>query len=378
MNRTAVTAFCLAASACQGGKVDGGGDPPEEAQADGGSTDTAVARDIVPTADRAAGEATSPRDSGSAADALPAGSIGNLTVTFLKAHDGTFIRTPTGKLYQYEAGGDSTYPRIRAWLTANRITTLDGFIISHPHADHFGGVNISPTEGLFREFKVLGLWDGGQTDVTYWPGYKRTVVDLAASMGMPRTVVKEGMKMDLDSKLTVEVLLPTANGFTRAECADANGYDTDDNFTNENSMVVRIQHGKVVFLLTGDIHKLGMDYLLKNHPEKVKAHVLLVPHHGENRTYAPFKNGTKYLAAIAQYDNLYLSQGDPARNARTWESLYTWETASGDFYHPYGNSNPTAADMMFPEDGPVTVTSNGTSFTVKGETSGRTKTYNIP
>ncbi len=304
--------------------------------------------------------------------------LGLLTVTFLRAHDGIFIRTPSGETYLFDVSNQRDWSFIRRFLTSANVSTLSGFIASHPHSDHYDGANLSSTTGLLREFKVERLFDAGQTTVPGWGGYDRTVVDLAASKGIPRTgSLREGMKVALDPQLTVEVLSPRTTLFTAKEAEAANGYDTDANHANENSLVLRIVHGKVSFLLTGDIHDLAMDTLIENHPEEIAVHVLIIPHHGNGRNYAPFMRATRATVAVAQYNSDHLPE-DPAGNARNWAGLYRWQTATTHFFHPFANLNPTDVDLPYPADGNVTVVSNGRAFNVHGETSGRAFTYVVP
>jgi beta-lactamase superfamily II metal-dependent hydrolase len=50
---------------------------------------------------------------------------------------------------------------------------------------------------------------------------------------------------------------------------------------NDNSVVLRVRHGRNIFLFTGDIGELAQDYLLQTiGKEKLKCTVLAAPHHG--------------------------------------------------------------------------------------------------
>jgi competence protein ComEC len=62
---------------------------------------------------------------------------------------------------------------------------------------------------------------------------------------------------------------------------------------NESSCVLRIEAGGKVALLTGDIGKQIEYRLLKQQPEKIRADVLQVPHHGSETSSSP-----EFLAAV--------------------------------------------------------------------------------
>ncbi|WP_369126622.1 ComEC/Rec2 family competence protein, partial [Vogesella mureinivorans] len=49
---------------------------------------------------------------------------------------------------------------------------------------------------------------------------------------------------------------------------------------NESSCVLRVQAGEQVALLAGDIGALIEQRLLREQPERMRADIVLVPHHG--------------------------------------------------------------------------------------------------
>jgi competence protein ComEC len=68
---------------------------------------------------------------------------------------------------------------------------------------------------------------------------------------------------------------------------------------NDNSVVLRLRHGKNVFLFTGDIGEMGQDYLLKTiGAEKLKCTVLAAPHHGFD-CYERFARVVKPAVVVA-------------------------------------------------------------------------------
>jgi beta-lactamase superfamily II metal-dependent hydrolase len=93
--------------------------------------------------------------------------------------------------------------------------------------------------------------------------------------------VTEGAVLDWDPALTVEVLSPPAAFLSM----DADPKKVSEHgLLNSNSILLRVQHGKNVFLFPGDSYGGAFEQHLKTTiaPERVRATVLTAPHHGFN------------------------------------------------------------------------------------------------
>ena len=216
---------------------------------------------------------------------LSSAADGKLTVTWLgmKLHGlAAVVETPSGKVFlidtgnakqaegeDYSAGRDAVSP----FLKERGYQEIDGIIISHPHADHFGGV-----DWLLNNWKVKQYLDHGYEGRGQTLSYSR-LRGLAVQRGGVHKIVHFGDKLDWDPELTVEVLSPAKEFFDASSDA---AQVPDPVLLNSNSVVLRLQHGKNVFIFPGD--SLGPTF--ENHmktavlPEKLKATVLTANQHG--------------------------------------------------------------------------------------------------
>ncbi|MEN6304230.1 MAG: MBL fold metallo-hydrolase [Armatimonadia bacterium] len=206
------------------------------------------------------------------------------------------LQTPGGRTWLYDTGtgypegdgwqGDvnSGRDQIEPFLRERGILGLDGIIISHAHYDHFGGLLWLVDRVPIGRLIDNGYAYGGPRDAHY----DKELADYEAireefrRRGQYQAVVA-GDSLELDEALEVEVIAPPAEFFEephpelRPEKNPGAHY-----MLNSNSLMLRITHGDVVFLLPGDIEKEDQSrYLLPSVPEgKLRCDVLVAPGHG--------------------------------------------------------------------------------------------------
>ena len=214
--------------------------------------------------------------------AAPAGA-GTMTVTVFNTPThglAIAVRTPAGRTYLVDAGGntvgyDAGRDTIGPWLKANGITGIQGLLLSHSDHDHFGGA-----VWLIDNFKVELLSDNGREGEGVPKPYLR-LRDRVKERGGQYSVVGSGDTLAWDPALKVDVLSPPRGGLKPAG-------SEDKDLTNDNSLVLRIQHGKNVFLLPADIKSIGRDQLLATYrADTLKCNYMIAPHHG-------FSHGKKF------------------------------------------------------------------------------------
>ncbi len=157
--------------------------------------------------------------------------------------------------------GDLVYSRkVIKYLKSQNVRKIDYLIISHPHADHIGGLDKIAQEIHIDTVCMLNI-DNNKVpkDVDYININK---VILNNNFNIRNPVSKEKLKVN-DAELTFYV--PS--------------YDSEN--LNNSSIVTMITYKDKKFLFTGDIEKAFEKELISKKYD-LKADVLKVAHHGSN------------------------------------------------------------------------------------------------
>jgi len=256
---------------------------------------------------------------------LSATGAGRFTLTVLDIPDihrgaglALVMQTPGGRAFLYDTGnGYPSATNASGWasdhnsgrdliaplLRERGVKELDGVVISHAHYDHFGGF-----VWLVDHFPIRKLYD---------PGYEmpgRTSGDYGGELGHYAKLRRQfkqrpgayqeahtGDKLAWDDRLDVEVLAPPKGFFHERHPEKRPKNDPPAHYLlNANAMILRIQHGKVVFVLGGDIEaedqKLSL--LPSLPPGKLKCDVLIAPGHGIH-AIPEFAEATRPKVAVA-------------------------------------------------------------------------------
>jgi competence protein ComEC len=194
-----------------------------------------------------------------------------LEVTFLDVGQGdsTFVRFPDGRTLLVDAGGSHTgswdpgTSRVVPFLRSAGVRRLDLVVASHPHPDHVAGL-----VGVLEAVEVSQLW-------VCWPGDENPWHRALLQQARRRRVPVARPRALRWGEATITPLWPASS---------ADGSCGDPGHTgNDNSVVLRIAHGRAVMLLAGDVEQPAEEELLARHPRALLAAQLLkVPHHGSN------------------------------------------------------------------------------------------------
>lgn len=271
---------------------------------------------------------------------LPAG-VFRMTVLGLKVHGlAIVLQTPSGAVYVVDTGKkdddyDAGHDAIAPFLKARGIEEIAGIVVSHPHRDHYEGAAY-----LLKHFKVKSFSDAGLENSQIHESYHKLVAH-ARERGAEIRTIRAGEVLKWDEALEVTVLAPPKDGLKTS----------DESLLNNNSIVLRIQHGKNVFLLPGDLESEGRDALLAAVPHnQLKATVLVAPHHGfaEGHRFAEtVKPEYVMVSCLDHYADKKIAS--PGRHAT-------------DFYGAVG-----ARVWVTAWNGSVEVTSDGSACTVRPE-----------
>lgn len=215
------------------------------------------------------------------------GADGRLTVTWLAmpVHGlAAVVETPSGKVFLVDTGGvkqgsgedyNAGRDAITPFLKSHGHQNIAGIVISHPHGDHYGGAEWLLNNWVVKQYIDHGYEGRGQT-----LAYTR-LRGLAVQRGGEHKAVHHGDVLDWDPALKVEVLSPP-KAFLDPHSDPAKV--SDHGLLNSNSIVLRVQHGKNVFLFPGDSYGGTFEKHMKASvpPEMIKATVLTANHHGFN------------------------------------------------------------------------------------------------
>ncbi|RJG00216.1 DNA internalization-related competence protein ComEC/Rec2 [Noviherbaspirillum sedimenti] len=183
---------------------------------------------------------------------------GELWVTAFDVGQGTalLIETPgrrllydTGPVYSPDSDGGSRV--IVPYLKARGIDRLDGMIVSHSDTDHAGG--------------ALSLLDEVAVD---WVSSSMAEDNPIVRAAAEHRRCQAGQAWDWDG-MRFEMLHPSPAS-----------YDNPHLKPNSRSCALKITHGAQAILLPGDVERIDEAELLDVQGERLRATVLLAPHHG--------------------------------------------------------------------------------------------------
>jgi competence protein ComEC len=193
---------------------------------------------------------------------------GNLVVTFLDCGQGdaAFLELPNGKTALIDAGPREEWTGFDAgrdvldpFLKKRGVKNVDFAVLSHAHLDHLGGFR-----HLLDHYPVGTFYDPGASHASL--EYKDLLKRLLEK-NVSYQVVRRGDDLPWDPDLEVAVLAPPRDLF-------------EGNNLNDNSLVLRVRHGKVVFLFTGDAERTAEAFLTAEEGAALKCAVLKSAHHG--------------------------------------------------------------------------------------------------
>jgi competence protein ComEC len=189
--------------------------------------------------------------------------------------DATLLEFPGGEAMLVDGGGfvggslDTGRRVLLPVLRARRRRRLDVVALSHPHPDHFSGL-----QSLVEQCEVGEFWDTGQ-------GEREGAGPLYAKL--LKTLRSRGVRVRRPDELCGQ---PRTFGGARVEVLGPCPTFVPGRPANDNSLVLRIDHGQRSFLLVGDAEQAQETELLAS-GASLGADVLKVGHHGSRTSTSP-------------------------------------------------------------------------------------------
>ena len=198
-----------------------------------------------------------------------------LRVAFLDVGQGdaAVAELPGGRVMVIDAGGfagsdfDTGDAIVSPYLRARKIARIDVLVMTHAHPDHSNGLAYLLAHHRPREF----WWTGVPGDGRSWERLWRAVVASGARV----RVLADGMSI---APGEVDVVHPPQ--------------PWPDSSLNDSSLTIRLTVGATAVLATGDIERRAEEELLAR-PERLRAAILKVPHHGSRTSSTP-----RFVAAV--------------------------------------------------------------------------------
>jgi competence protein ComEC len=191
---------------------------------------------------------------------------GLLTVTFIDVGQGDsiLIETPSGKTMLVDGGERTAGDEVIGVLREKGIGRINVMVSTHPHADHIGGLI-----KVLEELPVDSVYDSAK------PHSSKTYEDyltLIFDKDIPFYTARAGDEILLDDSVRIAIVWPPNT--------DAgNPFHIEKLSVNDASVVLRVEFGDSVLLLTGDAEDVVENELIRR-GSALQAQVLKIAHHG--------------------------------------------------------------------------------------------------
>lgn len=261
---------------------------------------------------------------------------GTITVKVLNIGQGDAILIQTGeKNVLVDTSDVDERDKLRAELKKADVRRIDTIILTHPHADHIGGMDV-----LLDEYTVGIVYDNGMPSTSkLFLGYVKKLKEKK----IERKGLVAGDSVDLGGGAVFEVLAPSAE---LVKEGSVKGYKHDP---NNESVVGRLVFGDFSMMLTGDAEKKEEQAILAAGTTRVKSTILKAGHHGSKTS-----SSADFLRAV-QPEAALISCG-----------------VNNDYGHPHKETMKKYHAMKLSvyvtaENGTITVTSDGKTYNISVE-----------
>lgn len=192
----------------------------------------------------------------------------------IRQADAHLLRAGMGTAVMIDVGDEqSAVNAVLPYLREQGIDTLDHVFISHPHKDHYGGLESLLNNGIRIKSAYFNLPPKDVCDREIpWGCDYRHILDIRSKLlkaGTQLVDAKPGLLLQLGFRSQLSVLYAFDSASSPAGPIDI----------NDMSFIMRLQHGTQSALFTGDLNAVIGTYLAQK-GVNLKAQILKIPHHG--------------------------------------------------------------------------------------------------
>ena len=192
--------------------------------------------------------------------------------------DAILVQTADKKTLLVDTGPPKARKALQNRLAHLGVTSLDGLVITHAHADHMGNA-----VDLLKTMEVKTILDSGFNHSTQtYLKFLQQVEQHKNTSKLRYIKPRDGFTFPVGQFLSVEVLGPSEPLLqgTRSD-------------PNSNSVILKLVAGETSLLLTGDAEHETEVQLLQKPESKLRADVLKVAHHGSK-----YASGNEFLERV--------------------------------------------------------------------------------
>lgn len=273
----------------------------------------------------------------------------DLKITMLNVGQGDafLIQTSTQNILIDTSDSDER-SKLVAELDKAGVAVFDKIILTHPHADHIGGLEklLKGTDTyLVKEVYDNGIASTSKLYINYMKALKE--------MGIKHSTLKAGDVLDFGGDVKFEVLYPTKDLVNAVN----NGKQKTD--PNNESIVGRLRHKDFTMMFTGDAElKVESEVWADNDEKKLKSTILKSGHHGS------YTASSENFVRVVNPEYVLISAGEP-----------TTKRGGNTYGHPhveplqnYLNAGIKSKNILWTwKNGTVIVETDGKNFSVTPE-----------
>ena len=246
--------------------------------------------------------------------------------------DAAVVELPGSKILLIDAGGtasgefDTGEGIVAPFLRSRKILKVDYLLVSHPRIDHYGGMRT-----IVHEFSPREFWSGSAKGRTSRFDDLDDALDKAKIIRVP---MSDGEPCRIIDEVKFCVLFPPADK------------------TDDASVVMRLEYGKLSYLFAGDIDKRD-EATLAQQAKDLRSTIVKIPRHGSATA------STLEFISVVQPRLAVISAGARSRSEVQREEVAVRYRGSG------------AEVLTTYEDGAITLESDGHSLRYSGHKSGK-------